>query len=59
MMYIIGLIIKMILAIIVIAFVGFGILWILFPENPLVVWVVAIALPVIIWQGYKELEENR
>lgn len=59
MMYIIGFITKMILAIIVIAFVGFGILWILFPENPLVVWVVAIALPVIIWQGYKELEENR
>lgn len=58
-MYIIGFIIKMILAIIVIVFVGFGILWILFPENPLVVWVVAIALPVIIWQGYKELEENR
>ena len=58
-MHIIGFIIKMIIAIIVITFVGFGILWILFPENPLVVWVVAIALPVIIWQGYKELEENR
>lgn len=58
-MYIIGFIIKMILTIIVIAFVGFGILWILFPENQLVVWVVSIALPVIIWQGYKEMEENR
>lgn len=58
-MHIIGFIIKMILAIIMIAFVGFGILWILFPENQLVVWVVSIALPVIIWQGYKEMEENR
>ena len=59
MSYILGFIIKMVLASVVITFFGFGILWVLFSDIPLIFTIVALLLSFLIWNGFRDVEEER